>query len=399
MATKKHNKKKNQRQGRQSAVILAIVVILVIAAIAVLLYLNRDKVRDYIDKWFDDISTSDEDSSRSESSDSLSGEDPSHSEILTAGDVEIHFLELGNKYTGDCTYIRVGDIDILIDAGSRQSSAATISAYLDRYITDGVIEYVIATHAHQDHIAGFVSTQTCDSIFKRYECKNIIDFALTNAESKIYTGYIAERNAEVEAGATHYTAAEMILSDKAEIDFGNGMKMTILDNYYYYNESSDENNYSVCMLLTQGSFHYLFTGDLEADGEKRLVQLNDLPEVELFKAGHHGSYTATTDALLSVIKPKRVAVCCCAGSTEYTKNPLNTFPSQAFCDRVAPYTKEVYVTTMATDTGFKPFNGNIIIEGKNGIITVTCSENNTWLCYTAWFKENRTCPPEWKNED
>ena len=91
MATKKHNKKKNQRRGRQSAVILAIVVILVIAAIAVLLYLNRDKVRDYIDKWFDDISMSDEDSSRSESSDSLSGEDPSHSEILTAASATLIF--------------------------------------------------------------------------------------------------------------------------------------------------------------------------------------------------------------------------------------------------------------------------------------------------------------------
>ena len=28
---------------------------------------------------------------------------------------QMHFLELGNKYTGDSTYIKAGDVDILID--------------------------------------------------------------------------------------------------------------------------------------------------------------------------------------------------------------------------------------------------------------------------------------------
>ena len=46
------------------------------------------------------------------------------------GDFQIHFLELGNKYTGDCTYIKIGDIDILIDAGSKTSSISTIAEYI-----------------------------------------------------------------------------------------------------------------------------------------------------------------------------------------------------------------------------------------------------------------------------
>ena len=48
--------------------------------------------------------------------------------VYVSGDLEIHFLELGNKYTGDCTYINAGGIDILIDAGSKTSSIPTISA-------------------------------------------------------------------------------------------------------------------------------------------------------------------------------------------------------------------------------------------------------------------------------
>ena len=49
------------------------------------------------------------------------------SDIYVSGDMQVHFLELGNKYTGDCTYIKAGESDILIDAGSRTSSVETIS--------------------------------------------------------------------------------------------------------------------------------------------------------------------------------------------------------------------------------------------------------------------------------
>ena len=79
--------------------------------------------------------------------------------VFQNGDLSIHFLELGNKYTGDCVYINYGNIDIIIDAGSRPSSAAAIKAYMDNYIRDNKLEYVIATHAHEDHIAGFYGCQ------------------------------------------------------------------------------------------------------------------------------------------------------------------------------------------------------------------------------------------------
>ena len=64
---------------------------------------------------------------------------------LVEGELQIHFLELGNKYTGDCTYIKAGEVDVLIDAGSKTSSISTISAYINQYVTDGKLEYVIVT--------------------------------------------------------------------------------------------------------------------------------------------------------------------------------------------------------------------------------------------------------------
>lgn len=323
--------------------------------------------------------------------------------VVMEGELQIHFLELGNKYTGDCTYIKAGENDILIDAGSRTSSVETISAYLDRYVTDGKLEYVIVTHAHQDHYAGF--SKTDGSIFDLYECENIIDFgAQTNQEDKgtnMYSRYLAERKAEIEAGATYYPAPEHA---KKVFDLGGGISMTILDSYYYYNKASSENDYSVCTLFTYGTYKYLFTGDLEEDGEQYLIDkaYNDpklLEDVYLYKAGHHGSKTSSSAEFLEVISPEVVCVCCCAGSSEYTDTNANMFPTQAFVDRVAPYTDKVYVTTLCVDydaDSFTSMNGNITVVTTANGATVRCSNDSRVLKEWDWFKENRECPEAWK---
>ncbi len=315
--------------------------------------------------------------------------------------IDINFLELGNKYTGDSTFIKAGSADILIDAGSRQSSASTIASFVDTYCEDGVLEYVIATHAHQDHIEGFTSTNTNPGIFDRYKIDTLIDFAQSNNVGKaLYTKYCEQRDAKVTSGdiAHHYTAADCIAGTngaKKTYEIAAGITMEILDQKFYREKSSDENDYSVCAMFIQGDNHYLFTGDLEEKGEASLVELNNLPQVELFKGGHHGSYTANTDTLLSVIKPKTVCICCCAGSDEYTKNPDNMFPAQLAVNRIAKWTDKVYVTTVVADDdkGYKSMNGNIKVHCDDGInYIVTGSNNSVILKDTEWFKANRTWP-------
>ena len=182
-------------------------------------------------------------------------------------------------------------------------------------------------------------------------------------------------------------------------DLGSGVTMTVLDSYYYYNHSSTENDYSVCTLFTCGEDNYLFTGDLEAAGEQKLVEMNDLPEVKLYKAGHHGSKTSSSDALLSVIKPEIVCVCCCCGSPEYTKTDANQFPTQQFVDRIAPYTDKVYVTTLCIDYDagkFEPMNGAIVVATDGHGSAVTCANSDKVLKEWDWFKQHRTCPDAWK---
>ena len=152
-------------------------------------------------------------------------------------------------------------------------------------------------------------------------------------------------------------------------------------------------------MINQGDRHFLFTGDLEEKGEKKLVEMNDLPKVVLYKAGHHGSKTSSSEELLSVISPEIVCVCCCAGSSEYTKISENMFPTQAFCDRVSVYTDKVYVTTVMVDDDngiYESMNGDIVVRSTTEGVSVTGSANSTPLKDTEWFKSNRVIPDNWK---
>lgn len=327
---------------------------------------------------------------------------------IASGDLSVHFMELGNKYAGDSIYIKANDNDILIDAGSRQNSATAIKNYIDQYCTDGSLEYVIATHAHQDHIAAFPSTNTRNGIFDEYECKTIIDFGTATkyerngaTKTNVYKNYVEYRQKEIDAGANHIAVSDFNEEGfQKVIDLGSGITMTILNNVYYTESTSNENNYSVCLLISNGADNILLTGDLEAEGETKLVENNTLPTVTLFKAAHHGSYTGSTDDLLNVIKPKNVVFTCVAGSTEYTSNKDNTFPAQLAIDRIAKHTKNCYVTSLCIDYDagtYESMNGDIMFVFNKEGSKVTCNNNYTLLKDTEWFEKNRTTPQSWES--
>ena len=317
-------------------------------------------------------------------------------------DLQLHFLELGNDYSGDCTYIKAGDVDILIDAGSRQGSATTIKTYIDQFVTDGKLEYVIATHAHQDHIAAFVgnkSGNTRTGILYQYEIGTLIDFSLTEVTSQLYGNYLTAVDYAVANGATHYTADqcwEETDGAKKKYQLTDEISLNILYNKYYFEEASDENDYSVCSMISYNDHHFMLTGDLEEHGEKALAQYYDgstpektLPHCVLFKGGHHGSGSSTNECLLSLITPEIITICTCAGATEYTANYLNIFPTQAMIDRVAKYTDRVYVTTVFNEQTLEEesMNGNIVISSNGTLVGVSASNNITKLKDTTWFNQ------------
>jgi len=348
-------------------------------------------------------------------------------EDMVYGNLQFHFLELGNEYTGDCTFIKAGDLDILIDAGSRKDSVDDIAKYVKQYCTDGKLEYVVATHAHQDHIAGFVGSTSATAkpeakgIFRQFEVGTLIDFSKTDATSTLYQNYLSEVEYAVSQGTVHKQAADFFADGATNvIQLTNDITMTIIWNKYYFEKSSDENNYSVCTLFSINDNHFLLTGDLEKEGEEAIAEHYNgstpaltLPHCRLFKAGHHGSPSSSNDCLLAKITPEICCVCCCAGATEYTNNADTIFPSQEFINRIAKYTDRVYVTTVLEFDGEEwtnaSLNGNIIVSCNGTDVALKASNNLTKLKDSTWFnadiyykidsKGNRIITPQKGSDD
>ena len=170
--------------------------------------------------------------------------------------------------------------------------------------------------------------------------------------------------------------------------FGTDIKITVCifcvsiffsDKFYYYfcDESSDENDYSVCTLFeykANGESKYFFLGgDLEKKGENKMVEFYDgsteektMPKVELYKAGHHGSNTSSNTAFLEMLKPSVCVVSCCCGTNEYTTDYTIQFPTQQFINRIALWTDAVYATSVwdVALNSFKDLKAVIITHGE-----------------------------------
>ena len=117
--------------------------------------------------------------------------------------------------------------------------------------------------------------------------------------------------------------------------------------------------------------------------------------MELFKLGHHGSYSSSNEVLLKEIKPKICVITCVLGDK-------HDFVRKVFLDRISKYTEKVYVTSICTEgyTGGKEFadmNGTVIVTSdENDGVTVVGTNNSTLLKDTAWITGMNRMPDNWK---
>ncbi len=75
-------------------------------------------------------------------------EDEAEAEIKN--EFEVHQLSLGAE--GDCSLIKYGNCNILIDCGGSAQSAGLIRKNLEEYIGNDTLDYAIMTHSDRDHI-------------------------------------------------------------------------------------------------------------------------------------------------------------------------------------------------------------------------------------------------------
>lgn len=93
------------------------------------------------------------------------------------------------------------------------------------------------------------------------------------------------------------------VSENMEITFGSA-KLTVVEPI----SKNAGNESSLCILFQVDNCDILITDDRGVLGELMLLRQIELPEVELFIVGHHGSANSTTEELLEVIQHETAIV-------------------------------------------------------------------------------------------
>lgn len=200
----------------------------------------------------------------------------------TEGIMKVNYIDVGQ---GDSILVQVNNKNLLIDAGPK-SSKDKLMDYLNK-LNIKKLDYVIATHPHEDHIGGM------SYIIDKYEVEKFY------APKVEHTTKTFERM--IDSLKNKGLNINVIKEGTNSIDLGENTKVEVFssgkDTY------NNLNNYSPIMRVEFYNNSFLFTGDAEKEVEKEVLEKGYNLKSDVLKFGHHGSSTSTTEEFFKAVNP------------------------------------------------------------------------------------------------
>lgn len=211
---------------------------------------------------------------------------------LPDGRLHVFMLNIGQ---GDAILIQAATGErVLVDGGPDDLVAQELSAVMPFY--EKTIDVVILTHPHADHVDGLVE------VLRRYDVKRVIMTGVSYNDA----GYDA--------------FLDQIFLKKVPVIFVDGKRDFSLGSLVFDmlfplepeqgKRFSNLNNSSIVFRLLYGKESFYFSGDLEKEGEAKLIESGLDLSADVLKAGHHGSRTASTESFLDLARPKIALISC-----------------------------------------------------------------------------------------
>lgn len=147
------------------------------------------------------------------------------------------------------------------------------------------IDKLILTHGDSDHMEG------AEEIVKEISVEEI-HVTPNSIEKEVFNDLIEE-------------AKKRKIPIKEQMA-GTSWKVADVEFHYLWpmETNYEGNNDSLVMYMKKGDFEALFTGDLEQEGEMELIKLfPNIRNIDLLKAGHHGSKTSSSETFLKHLMP------------------------------------------------------------------------------------------------
>ncbi|MDU5111535.1 MAG: ComEC/Rec2 family competence protein [Clostridium sp.] len=224
--------------------------------------------------------------------------------IINPNEITVNFIDVGQ---GDSILIQVNNKVMLIDSGAKSEKERLVE-YLDT-LNLQTIDYVIATHPHEDHIGNMAY------IINKYKIK---EFYAPKASSNTS----AFENM-IESLSRKNLKINILKADINSINLGNNTKVEVLTpNLTHY---ENLNNYSPIIKVTYGEVSFLFTGDAEGALEEEVINKSYNLKSDILKVSHHGSSTSTSKEFLNKVDPN-IAIISVGEDNTYghpTKETLN----------------------------------------------------------------------------
>ena len=187
----------------------------------------------------------------------------------------VNYINVGQ---GDSIFIKIGDCDILIDAG-RDEFGPTVSSYLKNMDVDD-IELMINTHPDNDHYGG-LPTVLGDFV---------VEEIWLSPKTKTGTEFKNFQAAIQNEGLTPVNPAAGTVFSYA------GMTLTVV---YDGVGATNSNDSSIIVKIEYGSFKFLFMGDASNKIESKFISAEADLSCNVLKVGHHGSRTSSSAEFLA----------------------------------------------------------------------------------------------------
>lgn len=235
----------------------------------------------------------------------------------TRADLSITFLDVGQ---GDAAIVEVPGGQIwLIDSGGLPfvPDAEVLGPRRARRIAEGPGEHsvarflaarriarldvVVISHPHPDHFMGLRAVARAVDIAEVWVARPDPDQPLG--------GELAVLLAELEATGTRVSTPPIGVARHAA-----GVELEVLGPRYDGHEAAVDpvmtvNDNSLVVRVTRGDRRVLFAGDIEVEGEERLVaDLGPALRADVVKVPHHGSRTSSSEAFVSACAPELAVI-------------------------------------------------------------------------------------------
>lgn len=166
----------------------------------------------------------------------------------------------GNLSYFNCTLVKYGHYDILIDCGSNHTDSNAFVDKLKDYVVDGTIEYVVVSHFQLPNYSQLIGSSIYDEgVFDQFRIENIIDNdkSMTNCYNTAGTAY----SVYLSKVLTVSNRISIKTDDFSELSVCDGVKLSVYRGCKG-TQQKNEDDYSLVTVIDFKDNQMVFVGDL-----------------------------------------------------------------------------------------------------------------------------------------